>query len=90
MIKHVSISVKGKVQGVFFRASTKEKADEMGIKGFVRNQLNGDVYIEAEADQEQLAEFISWCKYGPRKANVESCLVEEGNVVGFTGFVIQR
>jgi acylphosphatase len=90
MIKHVSISVKGKVQGVFFRASTKKKADEMGIKGFVRNQSNGDVYIEAEADQAQLTGFISWCEHGPRKANVESCLIEEGNVVGFTDFVIQR
>jgi acylphosphatase len=90
MIKHVSILVKGKVQGVFFRASTKEKADEIGVNGFVRNQLNGDVYIEAEADEMQLTEFISWSKHGPRKANVESCLVEEGKVVGFTEFKIQR
>ena len=90
MIKHVSILVKGKVQGVFFRASAKEKADEIGVKGFVRNQLNGDVYIEAEADQTQLTEFISWCKHGPRRANVESCLVEYGKMVDFTEFKIQR
>lgn len=82
--------VKGKVQGVFFRGSTKEMADELGIKGFVRNQLNGDVYIEAEADQTQLTEFTSWCKHGPRNAHVQSCLVEEGKVVGFTEFRIQR
>ena len=90
MIKHVSILVKGKVQGVYFRASTKEKADEIGVKGFVRNESNGDVYIEAEADQTQLTEFISWCKQGPRRANVESCLVGDGKVVGFTEFKIQR
>lgn len=90
MIQHISISVKGKVQGVFFRASTQEKAKEIGIKGFVRNELNGNVYIEAEGIETQLSEFIAWCKHGPRMAKVESCLVKDGNVVGFKEFVIQR
>ncbi len=90
MVKHVSISVNGKVQGVFFRASTKEKANAIGIAGFVRNEFDGSVYIEAEGNETQLNEFISWCNQGPRLANIESCLVKEGNVVGFTEFVIQR
>ncbi len=90
MIKHTSISVKGKVQGVFFRASTLEKAKEMGIAGFVRNQSDGSVYIEAEGNEIKLNEFMEWCKHGPRMANVENYFVKEGNVVGFTEFVIQR
>jgi acylphosphatase len=90
MIRHISISVKGKVQGVFFRASTQEKAKEIGIKGFVRNELDGSVYVESEGSEAQLSEFITWCKHGPKMASVESCLVKEGNVVGFIEFVIQR
>ncbi len=90
MIKHISILVKGKVQGVFFRASTLEKAKEIGINGFVRNELDGNVYVEAEGSEAQLSEFIAWCKHGPRMAKVESCLVKEGNVVGFKEFAIQR
>ena len=82
--------VKGKVQGVFFRASAKEKATEIGITGFTRNQVDRSVYIEAEGRESQLNEFVSWCKQGPRLAKVESCIVEEGSVVGFGEFVIQR
>lgn len=90
MVKHVSIAVKGKVQGVFFRASTKAKANEIGIHGFVKNRFDGTVYIEAEGNETRLNEFVEWCKRGPRLANVESCFVEEGTVVGFTEFVIQQ
>jgi acylphosphatase len=90
MIKHISITVKGKVQGVFFRASAKEKADEIGVLGFVRNERDGSVYIEAEGNETQLVEFISWCKQGPRMAQVERCDVKEGLITGFSGFVIQR
>ena len=50
MIKHVSIAVKGKVQGVFYKATTKAKADELGITGFVRNQPDKSVSIEAEGN----------------------------------------
>ncbi len=90
MVKHVSIAVKGKVQGVFFRASTKEKAIEIGIRGFVKNESDGSVFIEAEGNGSQLSEFIAWCKQGSRLAKVEHCLVEEGIIKGFTGFVILR
>jgi acylphosphatase len=47
-MNHVSIRISGKVQGVFFRASTKGKAEQYGINGFVRNEKDGSVYIEAE------------------------------------------
>ena len=50
MIKHLDITVKGKVQGVFYRASTKAVADQLGVKGYIRNEPNGDVSIAAEGD----------------------------------------
>ncbi len=65
------IRVKGKVQGVFFRASTKEKADELDIKGWVRNEPDGSVLIEAEGEEGKLKEFLDWCWEGPSAARVE-------------------
>lgn len=71
MKKHLNIIIHGKVQGVFFRSSAKEKAEELGIKGYIRNMEDGTVLIEAEADKEVLSEFLNWCENGPDKAEVE-------------------
>lgn len=89
-MKHVSIHVKGKVQGVFFRASTKDMAQNLGLLGFVRNEPDGSVYIEAEGTDADLELFIAWCKKGPDRARVDEVLVAEGSVVGFRGFDVQR
>lgn len=90
MIKHISILISGSVQGVFFRASAKQKADELGIKGFVRNQPDGSVYIEAEGDDERLKFFETWCKSGPPRANVEHTSIKEGHLKHFSDFTIKR
>jgi acylphosphatase len=90
MIKACSIHVSGKVQGVFFRATTKDKADELGVKGFVRNERDGSVYIEAEAEHDILNQFIDWCNHGPRMARVDSCNVTELSVQNFAAFEIRR
>ena len=87
---HYSIRVTGKVQGVFFRASTKEAAEKLGIKGWVRNEPDGSVYIEAEAAEEKMEKFIEWCRQGPRSARVQSVQSESGPVKGFDNFIIQR
>ena len=71
------ITVKGKVQGVFFRASTQQTARRLGIKGWVRNLLNGDVEILAVGDNAGLEAFISWCRKGPEMAHVEKIIVLE-------------
>lgn len=71
MNKHLNIIIHGKVQGVFFRAAAKEKADELGVKGYVKNQEDGTVLIEAEADRETLGSFLEWCEDGPDQAQVE-------------------
>ena len=80
-MKHIKIKVIGKVQGVFFRASTKAVADQMGVKGLVKNEKDGSVYIEAEADATILEMFLEWCNEGPDKSKVESVEVEDGEDV---------
>ena len=71
MKKHADIIIFGKVQGVLFRSSAKEKADELGVCGYVKNTADGNVFIGAQAEQEILNEFIEWCKRGPVNAKVE-------------------
>ena len=88
-LKHFKIIVSGRVQGVFYRASAKVKADELGIKGFVRNEPNGDVYLEAEAAEEMLYKFIKWCNMGPSRAMVERIEALPGDIVGFSSFDIK-
>lgn len=89
-IKHINIVVSGKVQGVFFRASTKAVADQMGIKGFVKNEKDGSVYVEAEAEQFILDAFIDWCKEGPEKSKVENVAVTDGEFKNFRNFEVVK
>ncbi len=71
MDKHVTIRVTGSVQGVYFRKSTKEFADGIGLVGYVKNNMDGTVTAEACGTDEQLEKIISWCKSGPNKAHVD-------------------
>lgn len=89
-MKHFSIRITGKVQGVFFRASAKDKADELNIKGIARNEPDGSVYIDAEGDEQNLKRFVEWCKQGPRLARVDRCEIEEKATQNFDHFSIQR
>ena len=89
-MKCISIKVTGRVQGVFYRASAKFKADELGVRGVVRNEEDGSVYIEAEADENTLQDFIVWCKQGPPHARVEKVEIATINFAGFKGFEIKR
>ena len=89
-MKHLAITVTGKVQGVFFRASAKEMADRSGLKGFVRNEKDGSVYIEAEGDDESLRKFIDWCHEGPPHARVSEVSVMESHLKNFSDFDIFR
>lgn len=90
MRKHYNITVAGRVQGVFFRASTKTSADHLSIHGFVKNLNDGTVYIEAEGEEENLKQFVAWCSLGPKAARVDSCVVVESEVANFTDFEIAR
>jgi len=89
-MKHVSLKISGKVQGVYFRASTKDIAEKYEIKGFVRNERDGSVYIEAEGEDENLKQFVAWCHHGPMHATVQRVDLKEGSVQGFSTFEITR
>lgn len=89
-MKSISIRVSGKVQGVYYRASAKAIANQLGIMGFVQNENTGDVYLEVEGSEQSLNEFVEWCKHGPRDAHVSTLTTMEIEPTGFVGFRIVR
>ena len=90
MTQHFKITVRGKVQGVYFRASTKQMADLLAISGFVQNLPDGSVYLEAEGEENLLVKFVQWCHHGPDRAEVEHVSVLGGDVLNFKFFEIRR
>ena len=90
MEKHLSIQVFGKVQGVWFRASTERKAKELGIRGRVRNLSDGSVFIEASGTSVAMQSFIEWCHKGPMHARVDRLEQKEVDAQTFTNFQIIR
>ena len=89
-MKTIRLTIKGKVQGVFYRATAKDIADQFGIKGWVKNLPDNNVEIRATASEELLQKFISWCKQGPPRARVDVVLVEELTTEEFSGFKVIR
>jgi len=88
-IAHKNIRITGRVQGVGFRYAARNEATALGIKGFVRNLPNGDVYMEAEGTLTQLEDYVSWCHEGPVRAVIRNVDVYDGDVMNFEGFKIR-
>ena len=86
--KHIDIKITGKVQGVSFRATTKAVADQMGIRGMVRNEKDGSLYLEAEGDDTLLEVFVEWCNEGPDRAKIENVEVTPGELKNYQNFEI--
>ena len=84
------IQVFGKVQGVFFRASAKNTATKLKVSGWVKNELDGSVVIEAEGSENQMSKFLEWCNKGSDFSRVTSVEVKDLQVEGFEGFDIRR
>lgn len=90
MKKQVIIKVLGMVQGVFFRAFVEEKAKELGLVGWVRNEEKGTVKIVAEGQEEPLKKLIDYCQQGSRFAKVDKVEVEWLQATGeFSDFEIR-
>jgi len=89
-MKNLHIHISGKVQGVFFRASTKATADFLVIKGWVKNVPDGGVAIEAEGDEFALGEFLTFCKRGPDDAVVEKVTIDEGQLKNYRNFELLK
>ena len=67
----IHVFVSGLVQGVFFRSQAKNKAEELGLFGWVRNLTDGRVEILAEGEKDKLEELVNWAKKGPESARVD-------------------
>ena len=89
-MKAIKAKVYGKVQGVWFRKYTKDKAEELGIRGFVRNEPDGTVYVEAEGDPQALAAFTAWLHEGSPLARVDSVETEPSEVKNYQTFTINK
>ena len=90
MKKAFKVRIHGKVQGVWFRASTQQKARELGVSGFVKNEPDGTVYAEVEGEKEKVQKLIDWCHEGSSRAEVRKVETEEIDPRGFTDFEIRR
>ena len=88
-LRTVALKIIGLVQGVGFRASTVRQASRLHLKGFVRNEPDGSVYIEAEGPTIGIQELITWCHQGPKFAKVSRVIVDEIPEKSFTDFKIR-
>ncbi len=87
---HYQISLKGRVQGVWFRKHAKNTADRIGVKGIVKNQEDGSVLVEAEATLQVLNQFLEDLKKGPPFSKVSEVNYSEAEIIGFENFEIIR
>jgi acylphosphatase len=87
-VKHINIRIRGRVQGVGFRYSAVRAARAYNISGFVRNEGDGSVYIEAEGDELNLELFLEWCRKGPGYGRVDELTAVESGLRGFEEFQV--
>ncbi|MDF0534271.1 acylphosphatase [Shewanella yunxiaonensis] len=76
-MKRVMITIRGKVQGVGFRYSALQKANALGVTGYVSNMDDGSVQILAQGAFPAVDQLIAWCETGPANAKVDNVFVEE-------------
>ena len=79
----------GRVQGVFYRASTKEQAQRLGVKGWVKNESNGDVTVHAEGEEKTVMALYEWCQNGPPLAIVKEVVRKEAEIGHFKTFDVR-
>ena len=84
------VFIDGKVQGVYYRAKTKETAERLGVDGWVRNRDDGRVEAVFEGTPEEVNQMIDWCHEGSPAASVTGVDVQFEDPVGETGFQIRR
>jgi acylphosphatase len=84
----INLLIKGKVQGVYYRKTAREKAKELNITGWVKYISGGRVEIMATGTEGAIKEFIEWCKKGPEKAVVENVIVTPLSEEQFEDFTV--
>lgn len=86
----IHLLIKGKVQGVFYRATAKDVAQALDLKGWVKNTREGHVESIASGSEKALQQFIEWCKKGPEKAVVSSLNITSIKEESFEDFRVIR
>lgn len=80
------VTVRGRVQGVFFRDTCRQQAERLGVTGWVRNELDGTVRGHFEGEPDAVERLVDWCRQGPRQADVEAVDVSVTEPAGHSGF----
>jgi len=88
-VKRARVVVSGAVQGVFFRAETRDRARSLGLAGWVRNAPEGTVEAVFEGDDERVESMVAWCRRGPSGARVDDIEVAWEEPEGDEGFAIR-
>lgn len=81
------VVIRGRVQGVFFRAETRDRARSLGLRGWVRNVPDGTVEAVFEGERERIESLLVWCRRGPALADVDDVEVHWEPPAGEVGFV---
>jgi len=85
-MRRLEAVIEGRVQGVFYRASTETVARRLGLRGWVRNRDDGAVELAAEGDEAALGQLLEWCRRGPAGARVTAVHETWGEVRGEPAF----
>ena len=89
-MKTIRVYLTGAIQGVFFRKFLKEKADELGIRGYVRNLEDGRIEIVAEGKDNAIDEMWGVCQKGNPHTEIKDIQMEKLTHQGFDGFKIMK
>ncbi len=88
-LRRARVLVRGRVQGVGFRATTRSRARSLGVAGWVRNTPAGEVEAELEGPADRVESMLDWIGRGPHGAAVEDVRVDWHEPLGEDGFTIR-
>jgi len=89
-MRTVHLVIKGKVQGVYYRASARDVAREVGVTGWIKNMTDGNVEALVSGPEERVEKFIEWCRKGPKNAEVSEVIVNDSKERPLADFRITK
>jgi acylphosphatase len=88
-VTRVRVRVQGRVQGVFFRAEARARAESLGVAGWIRNADDGSVEAVFEGDDDKVSSLVEWCRHGPASARVDEVEAIREEPAGEVGFQVR-
>jgi acylphosphatase len=88
-MKRARVRIRGRVQGVFFRAEARARAESLGLAGWARNAPDGSVEAVFEGEPERVESMVDWCRRGPAGAQVDDVEVVPEEPAGEQGFHVR-